>query len=127
MQVPLIVRILLNRDLCRIVLHILDVHLVIDVRIDLLLSDQELELTAMVTQLSRNLSSQVAECLEEADVNAVLIAIFRVHRTNHFDLKWLDVGQPSEDLLRFQYANAFIAVEEQGKELSHCLLVFDGR
>ena len=127
MQVPLIVRILLNRDLCRIVLHILDVHLVIDVRIDLLLSDQELELTAMVAQLSCNLSSQVAECLEEADVNAVLVAIFRVHRRDHFDLKRLDVGQSSEDHLGFQYANAFIAIKEEGKELSNCLLVFNGR
>ena len=92
MQVPFIVWVPLYRALGRITLHIFDVCLVIDVRIDLLLPDQEFEFADLIAELSGYLRSKMTECLEVAYVHAIRVAIFWVHCRDHIDLKWLDIG-----------------------------------
>ena len=85
-QVPIVVRVSLD-DAFVGHLHVLNVGVIVDVRVDYLLPDDQVELVDLKAQLSGNLGSQVAERLKHADLNAD--AILRVHRVYDIDLMWL--------------------------------------
>ena len=88
-----------------------------------MLLDDQPELIDLVVELSRDLSTQMSQRLEEADVEVVDVALLGVHQRDHIDLQWLDSRQPCVTLLRFEEPNALVAIEEQSQELCHCLLL----
>ena len=127
MKFSFVILVSLDGALCWVSVHILDIPIVIDVRVDLSLSDYEFKLIYLKAELSCNLSAQVAKRLEVADVHAVRDAVLWVHVSDHIDFERLDVGEPGEDLLLLQDTDAFVAVQEECQELSHCFFVLNGR